>query len=218
MSNLTSYAGLSPLESIENERWTVPCLFRNTLIDQWYVFVFLRLFEAVRMVGITEMYAKLKPLPPDLKADLQSEGIRITNMISTVVYDAESVEFKTIVEKLLASPLADDSVMIKCHYNPVGKEKKLWKLNRNQGPFPELSAEMCRGIDSEFQGHSDAPLNHVNHLFTPARIAIPKIIKTFSNPDPKRCPVTFAFPSGTYLSTIEFHFYTWTFAARVYRE
>ena len=175
-------------------------------------------FSAMNMVGITEMYAKLKPLPPDLKADLQSEGIRITNMISTVVYDAESVEFKTIVEKLLASPLADESVMIKCHYNPVGREKRLWKLNPKQDPYAELSAEMCRGIDSLFEGYSDAPLDDVNHLFSPARIAIPKIINTFSKPDPKRCPITFAFPSGTYLSTIEFHFYTWTFAARVYRE
>jgi hypothetical protein len=167
--------------------------------------------------GIKELTSRLKPLPPDLRAELEADGIRITNATRTVVYEADSVEFKTILEKLLASPLADESVMILGAYAPDEGDKRIWKLNK-ESPFRELTDEMCRDMEMVCAKNKHTNVDEAFRLFTPARIAIPKIIAAIENPYPERCPITYAFPSGTYVLSVEFNFLCWTFAARIHRK
>jgi hypothetical protein len=107
--------------------------------------------------------------------------------------------------------------MILGAYAPDEGDKRIWKLNK-ESPFRELTDEMCRDMEMVCAKNKHTNVDEAFRLFTPARIAIPKIIAAIENPDPERCPITYAFPSGTYVLSVEFTFLCWTFVARIHRK
>lgn len=164
---------------------------------------------------------ELTPPPRKLLAEIRKYGIPIRNGLNEWALDARSTEFNRLIELILSSSLSDKKVAISLHHNPKQGEERTHPPCSEWTPDRQITNAVLEGFDYITD---DVPPPYQRNLAAsfyvigPARDAIPGVIEILTKPPKESCPISHAYPKGTYVANVHFVFFKWFFAARFYRE
>jgi hypothetical protein len=168
--------------------------------------------------SLLAMQEDLQAPPRTLRPALRQAGIHVPEN-DLVAVDSRSTEFNRLIQIVLGSKLASSKVMITFHRNPKPGDKRPADFN-SQSPFYQLSEAVLEGF--EYEAHPDdngkPDLIGSYYLLGPAREVIPRVLSVLRAPPADSCPIAHAYPSGTCIINVHFHFKNWAFAGRVYRD
>ena len=161
----------------------------------------------------------LKALSQGMRNELIQAGIEfVRRPFGIKVYDGNSDDLKTLLRILSKHKLGESGVHVFFRYQSWN-EIPYWKVGAMKNPFRELTAAVLDGL--EFWRDNREPCHSfmlTQHLLLPAKVAIPKVLKTLQHPPSDECPIAHALPPKTYLTHACFAFKKWSFAVRICRE